>query len=428
MNRLFLASVIAFSWLCGRGQQTDMRINPEIGVEEDRYEVELSEYPFLKADANVIRLNGADWSGLRHAFSCADSQVVSIVHIGDSHVQPEGNTRHVRSALQKRFGSAGRGMVAPLRMAGTNSPADYSLSSGSDYISSRLMKAGHPAGMGMSGVAVAPAGGNLLDLTVKADQPFDRVRIHTTGDASVDVCDVDSSLMAGYISPTSCLTELLLTDAATEATLHLLVPQGSSITAMELLSGNCGVEYSAIGNNGATYSAYNGIAGFGEAVARMHPQLIVLSLGTNEGFGTVTEDGLCTQIAALMGELRRHNPQAQFLLTTPQECYKRTYVRSGGKRRRRVGAYQVNGNVARVRDIINMYALSHHIPVWDWYEVSGGSGSGAKWLKHGLMNKDRLHLTWPGYSLQGELLAQALLNEITNSSQENPSVGDDSVR
>ena len=425
--------LIVLTLCCVRvlAQQTELRLNPEIGPEQDMPAVELADYPFIKTGDNMITLNGADWHALREAFMQADSQIVSIVHIGDSHIQPEGNTRYVRRALQQQFGCAGRGLVSPLRMAGTNAPSDYKLSSESRYASSRLMRATHPAGMGMSGVAIAPEIPQF-ELTVSSRIPFDRVRIHSVGEAEVDVDDVDSGLMAGYISPTGCVTELLLTETVSDASLQLKVPKGTSITALELLQGQCGVQYSAIGNNGATYSAYSGIAGFGEAVARLHPQLIIISLGTNEGFGRVSEGGICEQIETLLGELRRYNPKAQFLLTTPQECNRRTYVYSNrrkGKRRRRVARYEVNANVARVRDIINLYAAAHHIAVWDWYDVSGGAGSASKWLAHGLMSNDRIHLTWPGYGVQGELLAQALLKEINNnSSQQNISVDDESAR
>lgn len=114
-------------------QQTELRLNPELGEEAAAavQATDVSAYPFVRTSANDIVLNGADWEPLRRAFAAADSQVVSIVHIGDSHVQAEGNTSRTRRALQLRFGSAGRGLVAPLRLAGTNAPADYSITSAS---------------------------------------------------------------------------------------------------------------------------------------------------------------------------------------------------------------------------------------------------------------------------------------------------------
>jgi hypothetical protein len=49
---------------------------------------------------------------------------VSVVHIGDSHIQADWFTGYVRRALQRRFGRAGRGLVFPYRAAGTHGPAE----------------------------------------------------------------------------------------------------------------------------------------------------------------------------------------------------------------------------------------------------------------------------------------------------------------
>ena len=44
-------------------------------------------------------MNGADWSVLRHRLAHADSSRVSIVHIGDSHLQADMATSVVRRRL-----------------------------------------------------------------------------------------------------------------------------------------------------------------------------------------------------------------------------------------------------------------------------------------------------------------------------------------
>jgi LysM repeat protein len=49
---------------------------------------------------------------------------VSIFHFGDSHIQADGFSGVVRTELQKKYGSAGRGLVFPYRLAKTNHPRD----------------------------------------------------------------------------------------------------------------------------------------------------------------------------------------------------------------------------------------------------------------------------------------------------------------
>jgi hypothetical protein len=54
---------------------------------------------------------------------------VIIYQIGDSHVQSGYLSGTARSALQKYFGNAGRGLIFPYRLARTNQPDDYQISS-----------------------------------------------------------------------------------------------------------------------------------------------------------------------------------------------------------------------------------------------------------------------------------------------------------
>ena len=88
---------------------------------------------FLNKEKNVIEFNGADWSPLFAEMDSLQSgtdsvpRIVSMVHIGDSHVQAGFLTEAVRLPLQRRFGDAGRGLVVPLKLARTNEPHDYSV-------------------------------------------------------------------------------------------------------------------------------------------------------------------------------------------------------------------------------------------------------------------------------------------------------------
>lgn len=92
-----------------------VRQNPvEIPDEADDIDIPI---PFIKRSSNHIIYNGADWSKLRAAFEGSFQAPVSIVHIGDSHVQADINTGTTRELLQYDFGNAGRGLIAPLRIS-----------------------------------------------------------------------------------------------------------------------------------------------------------------------------------------------------------------------------------------------------------------------------------------------------------------------
>ena len=59
------------------------------------------------------------------------NKVISVMHIGDSHVQADWMTGRMRKNFQYYFGHAGRGLIVPARVAKSNESASiFSSSSG----------------------------------------------------------------------------------------------------------------------------------------------------------------------------------------------------------------------------------------------------------------------------------------------------------
>lgn len=351
--------------------------------------------------ANHIVLNGDNWDDIiaflnnhhRHHYK------FTIVHIGDSHVQPGIISDEVRRALQERYGNGGRGLISPLALAGTNEPSDYLLKSSAPIAAaSRLLSSSRPAGMGMTGVAVK-FGGASTTLSIKAKHPGDdfyRITIFHTPSSPFAV-ELNGMTVKGK-QRSSHATDFVLEGSADTAILRL---SGSgALYGVRLLNSHRGVVLDCIGNNGATYRSYLNIDNFAQQIADLEPQLVIISLGTNEAYGTF--GNLTANIDQMLTDIRRQCPRVRFLLTTPMETHKRS-----GR------GYRVQSNVAAVRDIILAYGKSHHVPVWDFYQVAGGAGAANRWLKARYMKTDHLHLTNDGYHSQGRLLAQALMRLLT---------------
>ncbi|MDE5686063.1 MAG: hypothetical protein K2I26_05840, partial [Paramuribaculum sp.] len=192
-------------------------------------------------------------------------------------------------------------------------------------------------------------------------------------------------------------TRILLPRATGSATVRFRPLSGFSLYGAYLSGSRPGIFYNVIGNNGATYNSYNRVSSFGRGVASMDPDLIIVSLGTNEAFGNVDEARMIDQIDRLVADLSRSNLGAQLLLVTPMECQRRS-----GK------GYVVNSNVKTIRNIIVQYGKDHHIPVYDWYAMAGGDSASNKWIGEGLYGKDRIHHTVKGYRVTGFMLYDAL--------------------
>ena len=93
--------------------------------------------------------------------------------------------------------------------------------------------------------------------------------------------------------------------------------------------------------------------------------------------------------------LNEKNPQAAFVLVTPQDAFRR---RS-----------QVNPGIAQVRQEIIQYAVDNGLAFYDWYRASGGENSASSWSEHALLSRDGIHLTKDGYEYQGNLFYHALM-------------------
>lgn len=400
--------------------QSATRENPTVEL-GSQAALQRMEYPkYINVGANHIRMNDADWSDMGAVFAMADSIPVSIVHIGDSHQQADMGTAVTRNRLGCHFNHLrGRGLIIPFRLAGTNQPVDYTFDGSCGFRQSRLLKLPWPTTMSFTGIGVSPTTRDF-PISITTKEKFDGLTFYYTGDS----LSVVSVMSGGESLP------YLLDGARGHVTVNL--PYGVSSVEVNFHSagvttlhganaflGNTGLAYHVIGNNGATFATYSMIGGVGDNIAEyFEPDLIILSLGTNEAFNNVSDSEFRTTIDALVREIRLANPGAGLLLVTPQECQRKKTTRR--RRRRRRTSFVVNNDVRRLRNVIVDYAADNNIPLYDWYEIAGGKGASAKWIADRTINTDRIHLTMAGYRLQGNLFADALIEAITAAAAASP--------
>lgn len=402
---LFALSVCCYAdddQLVRENPEIDGRENPDYGLAGT---VDLSIYPFLNSEADSITLNGADWTSLSLALGATEESVLRIVHIGDSHIQADFATGRTRKLFQQKFGSAGRGLVVPLKLAGTNEPRDYTITSSSAFKNEKLIRYPWSAPMGFTGISLLPES-NEFDFSLSAQEPFERIYIYYSGSAlNVNsVCYQDSRLVYGVYDSPGCV-EIGLPFPCEEVKINLSSFGDVAVHGMELVSDIIGVVYHAIGINGATFGCYNRVDGFGRSIAALEPHLIILSLGTNEAFGKLDSAEFLSNVKDLVSDLVENNPGACLLLTTPAECQRRV-----GRRRR--SSFKVNDNVALVSSLLREYAVNNHIALYDWYEAAGGEGASAKWISAGLFSRDRIHYSMNGYDVVGQKLFDAIMNTL----------------
>ncbi len=406
---IIVALSVFFSARADDEAQTELRLNPQI---EESKALARENYPFIKLDANKISMNGADWSELRARFAAArdSGELFSAVYLGDSHVQADFGGAVLRSRLAREARSAGRGLVIPFKLAGTNQPADYGIHLHSAYLSAKLLKMPWAVEMPFTGIGIQPATAKAR-FEITSDEPFCLVRMHFRGD-NPSVTSTRDLAMNRSVDFEYTDSTVILSRPTHRLLIEFVEADKTVFGGFELLNGNGGVLTHSIGNNGATYSSYANIDHFGPQIEALGADLVIVALGTNEAFGNTSEETLENDIDNLLEAMRRHNPKVNFLLVAPTECYRRTYRRRNG--RRRATGTTVNTKAARMREVIRRYAEQNGIAFYDTYAIAGGSGSAAKMKAAKVLGADGVHFTAGGYRLWGSLLADAIIEELEN--------------
>ena len=301
----------------------------EVIIAPDDSDIDIPIPSFINQEANTINLNGADWSNLRQAVNAHKIRPLSILIIGDSHIQANMGTGVTRELLQYRYGNAGRGIISPLRMSGTNQPYDYTFSSSLPYTAVKLMKAPWKRTMGFTGTSITPST-SLSNITIGTRteedyNPFNSIILFHKGKMVISgVTDELGNKVAYTQHPSRDFTFLKLASPNTRVTISYENLGDLTLFGASLSGGRPGVFYHSIGNNGATYDTYNRIGDIGASIKPLNPNLVILSLGTNEAFGRLDTARLRNSVDKLVKDIRDANPAAEILLVTPMECYRST--------------------------------------------------------------------------------------------------------
>ena len=372
-------------------------------------------YPFISYEADTL-INPAQLQSFFDKLlklENGDSSQLSILHIGDSHMQADFLSRQVRTRFQQRFGNAGRGLVFPLRVAGTNEPTDYRSASNVNWTTGKIVGQNRDPEPGISGISVRTSqSGGYIDITTlnhdDLDYAFDQVTLlHAKDSLQFDCRITDSELKFGY----------LMSAADTEnGTYQTWVPftkptnfvriqaeqtsesqQTATMQGIILKNSRPGVLYHSVGINGAHFSDYNTSPLFFAQLSTLQPDLVIISLGTNEGANVkITVDEVVASVGTMVQKIRSLNPGACILITTPVDDFFRKKYK--------------NPYLEAVQRALKQSAAAENVACWDMYTVGGGFGSCSGWRKAGLMQSDGVHFSKTGYALQGDLLYNAIID------------------
>ncbi len=167
--------------------------------------------------------------------------------------------------------------------------------------------------------------------------------------------------------------------------------------------------YYDMGVNGATCLTFTHPARI-SAIVEAKPSLLILSFGTNESHGKSYKTNVhYNQMHELIELLKDSLPGVPMLLTSPPGAFERRRLS------RRRSTYSPNPRTIMAAKTIREYASRNGLAFWDLYAVVGGEQWACKnWDGAKLMRPDHVHYLPEGYTLQGKLLAQAIIKAYNN--------------
>lgn len=371
-------------------------------------------FPFMHLEANVIEVYGdddklVDFYEKLNDLAFEGKGEINVVHMGGSHVQAGMLSQAMREGMQGMSpGLKGsRGFFFPFKLAHTNEPRNFSITSNVDWEGFRCSVNNHTAEWGMSGIVATTTDSNARVSIMAFDgdtgrYSFRSIRIYHPAGKQYYSPVVKSSK---YNVDTSYYDERGFTqfdfkEAYDE--FEFALKSGDSATSfvwqgVEYVNSAPGIRYHAIGVNGASTKSYLRCDDFATQIPALNPDLVVFGIGINDAY--MSEDRFVpaefkARYDSIMDVFEAANPDVLFLFLTNNDSYYRRRF--------------PNPNAVAVRDVMKELCKERDAIYWDLFEVMGGLGSIDKWVEQGLAKSDRIHLSRDGYELQAKLLVMAL--------------------
>lgn len=346
---------------------------------------------------------------------------VNVVHMGGSHVQAGVLTHQFRSNLLTLSPGivGGRGLIFPFSVAKTNNPVSFKTYHTGKWSASRNVEREPKRDLGVTGIAVTTED-RTATITIALREPalaevtdrFDFNSLRLLGYADDDrICPIvvlDGDTIRGV--PDEQHTGYFFSLPNYTDSLRIAFEWGTAkgcftLTGILLENNLPGITCHAIGVNGAAVPSYFRCVDFERDLGRLHPDLMIFSIGINDASGKrFSKEAFIDNYHLLVDKVLRINPDCAILFVTNNDSFIRLRRRS----------YRVNPNAVAVEEAFFTLAKEYRTGVWNLFDIMGGLGSMKKWEEAGLARPDKVHFTNQGYALLGDLLFNAFVDAYVN--------------
>ncbi|MBC5841360.1 LysM peptidoglycan-binding domain-containing protein [Flavobacterium sp. F-380] len=161
-----------------------------------------------------------------------------------------------------------------------------------------------------------------------------------------------------------------------------------------------GILYHNLGVNGAKFSDYNKYPLFFDQLKGLQPDLIVVSFGTNESYGKLSNAEFMQQLELFAQNIKRTNPNSPILVLTPPPSF--------------LANHKLNTIVDGYCKEMSKAAIKNQYAFYNFYSLLGGMNGVEQNFRSGIIAADRVHYTVKGYQLQGKLVSDEIIQSFHN--------------
>lgn len=362
---------------------------------------------FINCQKNNIQIAESEKEKIKQVINTGS---LRIVHIGDSHLQAAFFSEKIKQLLNQNLQNnnsiASPGFIFPFSMAQTNNPFFYKIDYSGSWARTRNVDEFLNSPVGISGITVSSKT-QKMDVKIRLENQkypykskyfFDKaVVLHNTCSTTTIIANNTKGITDEHGTTWTFETPI---DSIVFSITNSDTTKQIDLYGIILELQNALVKYHTIGVNGSMAKSYLKCELFENHFALLNPNLVIVSLGTNEAFSNdFSRDDFILNFTNLLSKIHNSNPEAAIIITIPNDHYKDGVP---------------NKNVELVRESI--YHLSNYFTfgIWDYYEIMGGTGSINEWHRKKLAADDRLHFNRRGYEIQGELFFEAFINMLNS--------------
>ncbi|MBQ9653566.1 MAG: hypothetical protein IJV32_05015 [Bacteroidales bacterium] len=345
-----------------------------------------------------------------------DSNIVRVVHYGDSQIEMDRISADLRDALQERFGGMGTGMFPAL--SNVPSASIYRSASGgfvqyTMYGDSTTQRAGHNR-YGIMAQVVQMSGGGTISLRgTKSKTAYERTRTFQTvtllygrasGGFKATAASDTLKPKAGIERLESGVT-VMRWDFGKPVDKARITLGGNAEIYGITADGPHGVAVDNIPLRGCSGTIFSRISKplMAESMELGNVGLIILQFGGNYmpvANSTQVISNYCTKIAEQIQYFHEAAPGAKILFIGPSDM--------GTSRNGRI---VTRPRLPEMVDSLKATALRNDAAYWDLFRMMGGENSMVQWVKHvpAYAGADYTHFTPAGAQKVGEALSRSFL-------------------